>query len=83
MNRTDAKYNSTKSYGAHVAITENGVTFQSDELWSAPLYQSMVALIAAGKPRANIDKIILEAHFGLGANVKMPATATAIVNADA
>jgi hypothetical protein len=81
MNRTDAKYNSTKSYGAHVAITENGVTFQSDELWSAPLYQSMVTLIAAGKPRANIDKIILEAHFGLGANVKMPAMATAIVNA--
>ena len=81
MNRTDAKYNSTKTYGAHVAITENGVTFQSDELWSAPLYQSMVSLIAAGKPRANIDKIILEAHFGLGANVKMPAMATSIVNA--
>jgi hypothetical protein len=81
LNRTDAKYNSSKSYGAHVAVTENGVTFQSDELWSAPLYQSMVALIAAGKPRANIDKIILEAHFGLGSNIKMPAMATAIVNA--
>jgi hypothetical protein len=81
MNRTDAKYNSSKSYPAHVSITENGVTFQSDELWSAPLYQSMVALIAAGKPRANIDQIILEAHFGLGSNIKMPAMATAIVNA--
>lgn len=81
MNRTDAKYNSAKSYPAHVSVTENGVTFQSDELWSAPLYQAMVSLIAAGKPRANIDKIILEAHFGLGANVKMPAMATAIVNA--
>jgi len=40
-----------------------------------------VSLIAAGKPRANIDKIILEAHFGLGSNIKMPAMATAIVNA--
>lgn len=81
LNRTDAKYNSSKSYSAHTSVTENGVTFQSDELWSAPLYSSMVSLIAAGKPRANIDKIILEAHFGLGSNIKMPAMATAIVNA--
>jgi len=81
LNRTDAKYNSSKTYSAHSSVTENGVTFQSDELWSAPLYASMVSLIAAGKPRANIDKIILEAHFGLGSNIKMPAMATAIVNA--
>lgn len=81
LNRTDAKYNSSKTYGAHTSVTENGVTFQSDELWSAPLYSAMVSLIAAGKPRANIDQIILEAHFGLGSNVKMPAMATAIVNA--
>lgn len=81
LNRTNTKYNSTKTYGAHQSVTEGGITFQSDELWSAPLYTSMVNLIAAGKPRANIDKIILEAHFGLGANIKMPAMATAIVNA--
>ena len=81
LNRTDAKYNSTKSYAAHTSVTEGGVTFQSDELWSAPLFQSLVSLIAAGKPRENVDKIILEAHFGLGANVKMPAMASAIVNA--
>jgi len=81
LNRTDAKYNSSKSYSAHTSVTENGVTFQSDELWSAPLYSAMVSLIAAGKPRANIDQIILEAHFGLGSNIKMPAMATAIVNA--
>ncbi|MES2300067.1 MAG: hypothetical protein V4582_23725 [Pseudomonadota bacterium] len=81
LNRTDAKYNSSKSYAAHTSVTEGGVTFQSDELWSAPLFQSMTALIAAGKPRASIDQIILEAHFGLGSNIKMPAMATAIVNA--
>jgi hypothetical protein len=81
LNRTTAKYNASKSYAAHQSVTEGGVTFQSDELWSAPLYESMVALIAAGKPRANIDQIILEAHFGLGSNIKMPAMATAIVNA--
>lgn len=81
LNRTDAKYNASKTYGAHQSVTENGVTFQSDELWSAPLFQSLTALMAAGKPRENVDKIILEAHFGLGSNVKMPAMATAIVNA--
>jgi hypothetical protein len=81
VNRTNAWYNSSKTYGAHSSVTENGVTFQSDELWSAPLFESMKALIAAGKPRGNIDKIILEAHFGLGSNIKMPVMATAIVNA--
>jgi hypothetical protein len=81
LNRTNTMYNSSKTYSAHQSITENGVTFQSDELWSAPLYESMVSLLAAGKPRANIDKIILEAHFGLGSNIKMPVMATAIVNA--
>lgn len=81
MNRTDAKYNSAKTYGAHQSVTEGGVTFQSDELWSTPLFQALTSLVAAGKPRANVDKIILEAHFGLGSGVKMPAMATAIVNA--
>lgn len=81
LNRTDAKYNSSKTYGAHQSVTEGGVTFQSDELWSAPLFQSLTALIAAGKPRENVDKIILEAHFGLGSNIKMPAMAAAIINA--
>ena len=81
LNRTNTMYNSSKTYSAHQSVTENGVTFQSDELWSAPLFESMRALIAAGKPRANIDQIILEAHFGLGSNIKMPAMATAIVNA--
>lgn len=80
MNRTDAMYNPNKTYGAHQSVTENGVTFQSDELWSTPLLQSLISLIAQGKPHANVDKIILEAHFGLGANITMPMMATAIVN---
>lgn len=81
LNRTDAKYNASKTYAAHTSVTENGVTFQSDELWSAPLFKAMTTLIAAGKTRGDVDKIILEAHFGLGSNIKMPAMATAIVNA--
>ncbi|WP_338846939.1 M4 family metallopeptidase [Massilia sp. W12] len=81
MNRTDAKYNSSKTYGAHSSVTENGVTFVSDELWSTPLFQSLTALVAAGKSRDNVDKIILEAHFGLGSGVTMRQMATSIVNA--
>lgn len=81
LNRTDAKYNSAKTYGAHTSVSEGGVSFQSDELWSAPLFAALTSLVAAGKPRDNVDKIILEAHFGLGSNVKMPVMATAIVNA--
>jgi zinc metalloprotease ZmpB len=81
LNRTNAQYNSSKTYGAHSSVTENGVTFQSDELWSAPLFEAMKSLLAAGKPRANIDKIILEAHFGQGSGIKMPVMATAIVTA--
>lgn len=81
LNRTDAKYNAAKTYGAHQSVTEGGVTFQSDELWSAPLFEALKSLKAAGKTRENVDKIILQAHFGLGSGVKMPAMATAIVNA--
>lgn len=81
LNRTDARYNSSKTYSAHQSVTEGGVTFQSDELWSAPLFEALKSLKAAGKPRENVDKIILQAHFGLGSGVKMPAMATAIVNA--
>ncbi|NQD35950.1 hypothetical protein HPT27_02875 [Permianibacter sp. IMCC34836] len=81
MNKTTALYNSSKTYGAHQSVTEGGVTFQSDELWSTPLFQALVELMAQGKPRANVDKIILEAHFGLGANLKMPDMANATVAA--
>ncbi|WNG54704.1 hypothetical protein F0U59_07875 [Archangium gephyra] len=81
LNRTDARYNSSRTYSAHQSITEGGVTFSSDELWSAPLFQALTTLMANGKSRADVDKIILQAHFGLGSGVRMPVMATAIVNA--
>ena len=81
LNRTDARYNAAKTYGAHQSVTEGSATFQSDELWSAPLFESLKSLKAAGKRREDVDKIILQAHFGLGSGVKMPVMATAIVNA--
>ncbi|UUZ47440.1 hypothetical protein LP420_29820 [Massilia sp. B-10] len=55
LNRTNAWYNASKTYGAHSSVTENGVTFQSDELWSAPLFESMKALLAMPASRAPIS----------------------------
>ncbi|MCB0416785.1 MAG: proprotein convertase P-domain-containing protein, partial [Bdellovibrionales bacterium] len=71
-----AQYDSTKSYGAHQSIAGG---FQSDELWSTPLFQSLLALRQAGVSKETVDAIILEAHFGLGSGVKMPEMASAIL----
>ncbi len=77
MNRTNYTYDSTKSYGAHQNV--NGEL--SDELWSTPLFQSLLELVNQGRTRDEVDTIILEAQFGLGANLKMPDMANAIVAA--
>jgi hypothetical protein len=76
LNAEGAIYNPATTYSAHTSI-EGG--FQSDELWSTPLFQSLVQLISLGVPRSEVDAIILEAQFGLGAGVKMRDMATAIV----
>ncbi len=70
-------YNSYSRYGAHSQVN-GGV---SDELWSTPIFQAFLELYNRGVARADIDKIILEAHFGLGYGVKMPEMAKAIVKA--
>jgi hypothetical protein len=69
------KYDSKKVYGAHQKIN-GGI---SDEVWSAPIFQAFLELYDRGVARGDIDKIILEAHFGLGANLKMPDMARSIV----
>ncbi|MCB0404084.1 MAG: proprotein convertase P-domain-containing protein [Bdellovibrionales bacterium] len=71
-----AQYDSNKTYGAHQTITGG---FQSDELWSTPLFQSLLALMQAGVSKEAVDTIILEAHFGLGSGLKMPEMAKAIL----
>jgi len=77
VNAVNAKYDPTRSYGAHQRVGD----FQSDELWSTPLMQSLRELMGKGYPRANVDKIVLEAQFGLGSNLKMRDMATSVVNA--
>jgi len=68
-------YDARRSYGAHSQVN-GGV---SDELWSTPIFQAFLELYDRGVSRADIDKIILEAHFGLGSGVKMPDMAKSIV----
>ena len=68
LNVRDARYDHSRNYPAHVAITGG---FQSDELWSTPLFQSLRELIELGVDRSEVDTIVLQSHFGLGANLKM------------
>lgn len=75
VTRTDTRYQQGKIYAAHEKVGDHW----SDELWSAPLYRSLHTLMAQGISREEVDKIILEAHFGLGSEMTMPEMANAIV----
>lgn len=77
MNRTTAQYDPSKTYPAHSQV--NGVN--GDELWSTPLFQALKELMGQGRARSEMDKIILQAHFGLGSGLSMRDMATAIVAA--
>lgn len=67
LDKLDARYNHRTSYTAHSNM--NG--FVSDELWSTPLFQALYEMVRLGYPREDVDKIVLESHFGLGHGVKM------------
>jgi hypothetical protein len=77
LNSFSPGYNSMRTYYAHSQV-DGGI---SDELWSTPIFQAFLELYNRGVPRADIDKIILESHFGLGSGVKMPEMARSIVKA--
>jgi hypothetical protein len=81
LNMTNLTYDSSHVYQAHETI--NGIANYSDQLWSAPLFQSFLALQALGYSRTNVDQIILEGQFGVGASPTMRDLATATVNAAA
>ena len=75
LNSFSPAYNSMRTYSAHSQV-DGGI---SDELWSTPIFQAFLELYKGGVPRGDIDKIILEAHFGLGSGIKMPEMARSIV----
>jgi len=74
---TDATYDPSQTYTDHEDI---GHGVQSDELWSTPLYQAHLQLREAGIPREEIDKIVLESMFGVGANFTMRQLADRVVH---
>ncbi len=75
LNSFTPAYDPKRTYSAHSQVN-GGV---SDELWSTPIFQAFLELYDRGVARGDIDKIILEAHFGLGRGVTMPVMAKAIV----
>ncbi len=68
LNATGAQYVPTTTYSAHASIPGG---YQSDELWSTPLFQSLRTLMSQGYTRESVDQIILESHFGIGSGLKM------------
>lgn len=74
LNDTNLQYNPLYTYTAH------GRGYWDDEMWSAPLFQSMIDIINNGGTRQQMDRIVLEANFGLGANLTMRQMAQSIVN---
>jgi hypothetical protein len=68
-------YDPKQTYSAHSQVN-GGV---SDEVWSTPVFQAFLEMYKAGVSKSDIDKVILEAHFGLGSGLKMPDMANAIV----
>ena len=79
MNMTNLTYDPNYTYIDHETI--GGVANYSDQLWSAPLFQSMVMLVAGGYARTNVDKIVIESMYGISGNPSMRDMAYATVSA--
>lgn len=75
LNSFTPVYDPKQTYSAHSRVN-GGV---SDELWSTPVFQAFLEMYKSGVAKSEIDKMILEAHFGLGSGIKMPDMANAIV----
>lgn len=75
LNKLRIKYVHSRTYGAHQSI-QGGI---SDELWSTPIFQAFLELYKNGVARKTIDRIIIEAQFGLGSRLKMRDMAKSII----
>ena len=76
LDKTNIVYNPGTTYTAHQPITGG----DSDELWSAPLFQSFLALLGQGVARQEVDRILMESYYGIGANPTMRDMANVIVS---
>ena len=75
LDRLTAQYDPTVTYADHVDMGG----FQSDELWGTPVFQAFLTLRGMGRPRAEIDQIMVESQFGLGASLTMRDMAKVVV----
>ncbi len=73
LDRTDLMYEN-RNYCAHCDSDKD------DEIWSAPLFQSMIDIINQGGNRQQMDRIVLESGYGLGAYFTMRQMAEVVVN---
>jgi hypothetical protein len=71
LDRTGARYDSSRTYFAH----QNFSGFVSDELWSTPLFQTLLALLARGETAESVDAIILTGMQTMGPDITMRALA--------
>lgn len=78
LDMTNLTYDHSRNYGAHEYI--DGIPNYSDQLWGTPIYMAFRDLIAAGRPREEMDTIMIEAFYGVGYGVKMRDLANVIVN---
>ncbi len=77
LNALEAKYDHSRRYYAHARLGSD----VTDELWSTPIFQAFKSLMDDGKATYDeIQKIIIEAHYGLGSGIKMRDMATSIIN---
>ena len=79
LDMTNLTYDHATTYDAHQTI--GGVANYSDQLWGTPIYMAFRDLIAAGRPREEMDTVIIESFFGVGSGVKMRDLANATVMA--
>jgi len=77
LNAFGAMYVHSVYYDAHQPIPGG---YESDELWSTPLFQSLLTLVQDfGETRESVDTILLESQFGLGPGLKMRDMANVII----
>jgi hypothetical protein len=67
LDRTSARYNPSTRYGAHQSFGG----FVSDELWSTPLYQALIELVARGETPESVDRIVLTGMQTVGGGLTM------------
>jgi hypothetical protein len=73
----ELSYDSFESYSAHQWLGNNRV---SDELWSTPIFQTLLSAMKLGKSKEAVDRIIVEALFGLGYGTRISQQAEAVVD---